>query len=67
MNWDQMKGNWKEFKGKMREQWGELTDDDLDKIQGRREQLEGVLQKRLGIAKEEAKRQIDEFEATFVD
>ena len=67
MNWDQMNGNWKEFKGKMREQWGELTDDDLDKIQGRREQLEGVLQKRLGIAKEEAKRQIDEFEATFVD
>jgi len=64
MNWDQMKGDWKNFKGKIREKWGELTDDELDKVQGRREQFEGLLQKRFGVAKEEAKRQIDEFEKT---
>jgi len=62
MNWDTMKGDWKRIKGKIREKWGELTDDEIDKIQGRREQLEGLLQKKFGLAKEEAKRQIDAFE-----
>jgi uncharacterized protein YjbJ (UPF0337 family) len=62
MNWDQIKGDWKTFKGKMREKWGELTDDDVDVINGQREQLIGSLQKRYGIAKEEAQRQVQEFE-----
>jgi hypothetical protein len=38
MNWDQMKGNWNQFKGKVRQQWGKLTDDDMDKIQGKQEE-----------------------------
>ena len=62
MNWDTVKGDWKNFKGKIREQWGEFTDDELDKVQGRREQFEGLLQKKLGIAKDEVKKQVDEFE-----
>jgi uncharacterized protein YjbJ (UPF0337 family) len=62
MNWDQIKGDWKTFKGKMREKWGELTDDDVDVIDGQKEQLVGRLQKRYGIAKEEAQRQVQEFE-----
>jgi uncharacterized protein YjbJ (UPF0337 family) len=62
MNWDQMKGDWKQFKGKIREKWGDFTDDELDKVQGRREQFEGLLQKKYGLAKEEARRQLDEFE-----
>lgn len=62
MNWDQAKGNWKQIKGKIREQWGELTDDELDIINGRREQLAGSIQNRYGITREEAERQIDEFE-----
>jgi uncharacterized protein YjbJ (UPF0337 family) len=61
MNWDQFEGNWKQLKGRIREQWGELTDDDLDVINGRRQQLTGKLQERYGIAKAEAERQIDEF------
>ena len=62
MNWDQIKGDWKTFKGKVREQWGELTDDDVDVIGGQKDQLVGQLQKRYGIAKEEAQRQVQEFE-----
>jgi uncharacterized protein YjbJ (UPF0337 family) len=62
MNWDQIKGDWKNFKGKLREKWGELTDDDVDVINGQREQLVGSLQKRYGVAKEEAQRQVQEFE-----
>ena len=59
MNWDIVKGDWKQMKGKAREQWGKLTDDDVDQIQGRSEQLLGKLQNRYGIARDEAQRQFD--------
>ena len=59
MNEDTFKGQWMQLKGKIREQWGKLTDDDLDQIQGRSEQLIGKLQNRYGIARDEAQRQFD--------
>ncbi|MER9415866.1 CsbD family protein [Mesorhizobium sp. M0306] len=59
MNWDQIKGKSTQFKGKAKEQWGDLTDDDLDRIEGNRDQLLGRIQERYGIAKEEAERQVD--------
>lgn len=59
MNWDRIEGNWKQFKGKAQQQWGNLTNDDLDVIEGRREELAGRLQERYGVAKDEAQRQID--------
>jgi uncharacterized protein YjbJ (UPF0337 family) len=62
MNWDQVRGEWREVRGKVREQWGKLTDDDLDVIAGRRNQLVGVLQKRYGQARDEIERQVREFE-----
>ena len=61
MNWDQIKGKWMQFKGKAKEQWGDLTDDDLDRIEGNRDQFVGRIQERYGIAKEEAERQIDDW------
>jgi uncharacterized protein YjbJ (UPF0337 family) len=61
MNWDTAKGDWKQFSGKIKEKWGNLTDDDLSKINGQREQLEGKLQERYGIAKDEAKKQVDDW------
>ncbi len=65
MNWDQVKGNWKQFKGKVKEKWGKLTDDDLTRIRGRRDQLAGKLQERYGIDKEQAERELDEFSSTL--
>ncbi len=59
MNWEQIKAEWKDVKGKARVQWGKLTDDELARIRGNREQLEAALQKRYGVAKDEAQRQID--------
>ena len=59
MNWDQLAGAWMQFRGKVREQWGRLTEDDLDIIDGQREQLEGKLQERYGVAREDASRAID--------
>jgi uncharacterized protein YjbJ (UPF0337 family) len=64
MNWDTVKGDWKQFKGKVKEKWGKLTDDDLNKIQGRRDQLAGAIQKHYGIAKDEAEKQLKEFESS---
>jgi uncharacterized protein YjbJ (UPF0337 family) len=59
MNEDTLKGQWTQLKGRIREQWGKLTDDDLDQIQGRSEQLIGKLQTRYGIARDEAQQQVD--------
>jgi uncharacterized protein YjbJ (UPF0337 family) len=61
MNWDQIEGKWKQMKGQLREKWGKLTDDDLEMIAGKRDQLIGRLQVRYGIAKEEASKQVDDF------
>lgn len=65
MNWDQMEGKWKQYSGKVKEKWGKLTDDDLEVIRGRREQLIGKIQERYGIVKQEAEKQVDEFARTF--
>lgn len=62
MNRDQVEGQWKQYKGKVKEKWGKLTDDDLDVIEGKRDQLVGKVQERYGIAREEAEKQVSEFE-----
>ncbi len=61
MNTDQLQGKWKQAKGSIKERWGKLTDDDMEVINGQREQLIGKVQQRYGIAKEEAQRQVDEY------
>jgi uncharacterized protein YjbJ (UPF0337 family) len=57
MNWDQVSGNWKQLKGHVKEKWGKLTDDDLEVIAGKRDQLIGKVQERYGITKEEAEKE----------
>lgn len=63
MNWDQISGNWKQFKGTMRTQWGKLTDDDLEQAKGHRDKLVGKIQEKYGIGKEEAEKQVSEWES----
>ena len=62
MNTDQIKGNWKQFVGKAKEKWGKLTDNDWQVVEGKRDQLVGRIQERYGIAREEAERQVADFE-----
>jgi uncharacterized protein YjbJ (UPF0337 family) len=57
MDWNRVEGNWKEVKGKVKEKWAKLTDDDLTAIDGKRDQLEGRLQKRYGYAKDQARKE----------
>jgi uncharacterized protein YjbJ (UPF0337 family) len=61
MDWNRVEGNWKQVKGKVKEKWGKLTDDDLDVINGRRDQLEGKIQERYGFAKDQARKDIDDW------
>ncbi len=63
MNKDRMEGNWKQLKGKVREQWGKLTDDEIDQIAGKRDQLVGRIQESYGIGRDEAERQVSDWEA----
>ena len=37
MDWDQIEGKWKQVKGQAQQQWGDLTDDDLDRVDGKRD------------------------------
>ena len=59
MDWNRIEGNWKRIKVQVKEKWGQLTDDELDEINGRREQLEGKIQERYGIAKDHAKKEVN--------
>lgn len=62
MNTDTVEGNWQQFKGKIKAQWGKLTDDDFDVIAGQRDQLLVRIQQRHGISREEAERQVADWE-----
>jgi len=61
MNWDQVAGKWKQFKGQVKQKWGKLTDDDIEVIAGKRDQMAGKLQERYGYAKDQAEKELDEF------
>jgi uncharacterized protein YjbJ (UPF0337 family) len=60
MNEDILKGKWKQVRGRSKEWWGKLTDDDLDMIDGNREQLIGKLQERYGYTKDRAAQEVNE-------
>jgi uncharacterized protein YjbJ (UPF0337 family) len=61
MDWNRVEGSWKQFRGRVKEKWGDLTDDDLDKVGGRRGSAGGNNQERYGIAKDQARKDIDEW------
>lgn len=56
----QTRGNWKQFKGRLREAWGSLTDDELDRFEGRRDQLEGHLEEKTGETRVDIRRRLDD-------
>jgi uncharacterized protein YjbJ (UPF0337 family) len=62
MNVDTLKGQWKQLTGKVKEKWGKLTDNDLTIVNGMRDQLVGKIQEKYGYAKEQAEKEVAEFE-----
>ncbi|MBK5927192.1 CsbD family protein [Rhodobaculum claviforme] len=61
MNWDIVKGKWKQAVGSAKSKWGELTDDDLQQIDGDRERMVGKVQEKYGVARDEAEKQVDDW------
>ena len=61
IDWNRVQGSWKQLEGKVKAKWGKLTADDLTAINGRREELEGKIQQRYGIAKDQARKEIDDW------
>jgi len=61
---DQNKGKWKQARSDVTEKWGELTDDELDVIDGQRDQFVGAVQERYGVAREDAEKQVRQFESS---
>jgi uncharacterized protein YjbJ (UPF0337 family) len=66
MNVDILKGKWKQIRGEAKKWWGELTDDELDKVEGDRDKLVGIVQERYGYARDRAEaevnRRLDEYD-----
>ena len=60
MNVDIFKGSWIEVKGKLKQRWAELTDDDLLKVEGKHDEIYGILEKRYGYAKDKIKNMLDD-------
>jgi uncharacterized protein YjbJ (UPF0337 family) len=61
MNDDIFKGKWKQLRGQVQQKWGDLTNDDLDRVKGAQTEFEGLLQERYGYTKERAKQEVDAF------
>ena len=61
MNKDILEGKWKQMRGKVKQQWGKLTDDQLDRINGRYDELTGLIQENYGYTVEKARQEIDDF------
>lgn len=60
-----LQGKWNQIKGKIKQQWGEFTDDDIDRIRGNRAEMIGVLQEKYGKTQAEAEQELDEFLSAF--
>jgi uncharacterized protein YjbJ (UPF0337 family) len=67
INTDILAGKWKQAKGEIQRQWGKLTNDDLDVIEGNHEKLVGLVQERYGYAREEAEREVNHFLERYND
>ena len=63
MNWDQVEGKMKQWMGSAKERWGKLTDDELQQIGGKRDQMIGKLQEKYGWTREKAEKDFDEWQS----
>ena len=61
LNRDVLAGKWKQIRGKAKQMWGKLTDNDLDRISGRFDELAGLVQERYGYTREQAEKEVTRF------
>ena len=61
MNYDTLKGQWRQLKGEVKARWGQLTNDELDQVEGHADKLIGLIQERYGYERDRAQREVDAF------
>jgi uncharacterized protein YjbJ (UPF0337 family) len=59
MNSDELQGKWNQLKGSVKEKFGKLTDDDIQVIDGKKDQFVGRLQERYGMKREQAEKELN--------
>lgn len=67
MNEDIIQGKWNQIKGEAQKRWGKLTQDNIDQVEGSRTKLLGLIQESYGVAKDEAEKQIKDWERSYED
>jgi len=67
MDWNRIEGSWKDLKGKVREKWAKLTDQDLDEIRGKKDQLIGKIQNYYGYGKDQVNKELNDFSTSLKD
>ena len=65
MNWDQVEGKMKQWMGSAKQRWGKLTDDELQQLSGKRDEIVGKLQEKYGWTREEAEKDYDEWRGSI--
>jgi uncharacterized protein YjbJ (UPF0337 family) len=65
MDTDILKGKWRELKGDIKIKWGKLTDDDISQIDGKVEKLLGLIQEKYGYSKDKAEEEFNQFMVRF--
>jgi uncharacterized protein YjbJ (UPF0337 family) len=61
MNWDHIEGDWKRFSGAIKEKWDKLTEEEIAELKGKRDQLEAKIQQVYGHARDQVKKDVDEW------
>jgi uncharacterized protein YjbJ (UPF0337 family) len=67
MNWSNIESGWKDFKANAKQQWSKLTDDQISGTMGKREQLSTKVQEAYSLSKEDAERQISDWQSKQVE
>jgi len=61
INRDILRGQWHQIRGEVKSKWGQLTDDELTRVEGDMEKLIGVLETRYGYARARAEQEVNDF------
>lgn len=59
MNANVFEGKWKQIRGQAKEWWGKLTDDDLDKVEGKFDKFVGLLQEKYGYTQQQVEEELE--------
>ena len=67
MNWSAIESGWKDYKANAKQQWSKLSDEQIENTLGKREDLSSQVQQAYAVSKEDAERQISEWQSKQIE